>query len=117
MTGAVKWGRLDSSVHIRHLRDLEALAESGRAWAHAALESNAALIYVTGAEFAPDVAAITQASRPSRTDLDAGRPLRPSSGSTSKSSGLTPLAGSDLRALGTVTRQITRHRTAPCERR
>jgi len=62
MTGAVKWGRLDSSVHIRHLRDLEALAESGRAWAHAALESNAALIYVTGAEFAPDVAAITQAS-------------------------------------------------------
>ncbi len=62
MTGAVKWGVLDGSVHIRHLRDLEALAESGRAWAHAALESNAPLIYVTGAGFALDVAAVMQAS-------------------------------------------------------
>jgi hypothetical protein len=62
MTGAVKWGVLDGSVHIRHLRDLEALAESGGAWAHEALASNAPLIYVTGAGFAPDIAAITQAS-------------------------------------------------------
>jgi hypothetical protein len=62
MTGAVKWGPLDASVHVRHLRDLEALAESGLAWAHDALASSAPFIYVTGAEFESDFAVVTQAT-------------------------------------------------------
>ena len=40
----------------------EALAESGRAWAHDALSSDAPLIYVSGAGFAPDIAAVTLVS-------------------------------------------------------
>jgi hypothetical protein len=82
MTGAVKWGTIDGGVHVRHLRDLEALADAGRAWAHAALEPKAPFLYVAGAGFTPDVAALAKATGHPTVmwtldDLFAGHPRRP----------------------------------------
>ena len=53
MTGAVKWNAspTDVAVHFRHLAMLERAAEAGRAWAHAALRSDAPLLYVAAGGF------------------------------------------------------------------
>ena len=61
LTGAVKWSRLDLGVHNRHLRAVEALAESGQGWAREALEQRAPLIYVTGEAFPRDFIARAEA--------------------------------------------------------
>lgn len=55
MTGSVKWGRapIGATVHYAHLEMLRRAADSGRAWAHAALEPDAPFYYVAAAGFAP----------------------------------------------------------------
>lgn len=56
MTGAVKWDRapIDSSVHRAHLSMLQRAADAGRAWAHAALDAEAPLLYVAAGGFSAE---------------------------------------------------------------
>jgi uncharacterized protein len=53
MSGAVKWNAspTDVAVHFSHLAMLERAAAAGRAWAHAALEPDAPLLYVAAGGF------------------------------------------------------------------
>jgi uncharacterized protein len=53
MTGAVKWNTspTDVALHFSHLAMLERAAAAGRAWAHAALEPDAPLLYVASGGF------------------------------------------------------------------
>lgn len=47
LTGAIKWGDLGLAVHQKHLRDLQALAESGHGWAREALQPTSPLLYAS----------------------------------------------------------------------
>lgn len=53
MTGAVKWERAPTGagVHYAHLAMLRRAADAGRAWAHAALDPDAPLLYVAAGGF------------------------------------------------------------------
>ncbi|HEX5436659.1 MAG TPA: ATP-binding protein [Gemmatimonadaceae bacterium] len=51
LTGAIKWGQLGLAVHQKHLRDLQALANSGHAWAREALRAKSPFLYATGRRF------------------------------------------------------------------
>jgi AAA+ ATPase superfamily predicted ATPase len=53
MTGAVKWDHapIGAAVHHDHLAMLRRAADAGRAWAHAALDANAPLLYVAAGGF------------------------------------------------------------------
>lgn len=56
LTGAVKWNHKATglAVHSAHLDMLKRLSESGRAWARAALEPDAILLYVAAGGFTPE---------------------------------------------------------------
>ncbi len=55
LTGAVKWNRtrVGLEVHTAHLSMLQRLAESGRKWAHDALDPASPLLYVAAGAFTP----------------------------------------------------------------
>lgn len=54
MTGAVKCRNrvFTATMHRAHLQDLQRLADSGRQWAHEALDARAPLLYVSASGFA-----------------------------------------------------------------
>lgn len=65
LTGEVKWSSspADASIHMRHVRRLEALAASGRGWARDALreDESTRYLYFSAAGFADDLRASARA--------------------------------------------------------
>lgn len=62
LTGAIKWNQepITPSVHFKHLRDLQRLADSGKKWAHEALKPDSLLLYVASGGFSEDFATVCQ---------------------------------------------------------
>jgi AAA+ ATPase superfamily predicted ATPase len=54
LTGAIKWGDLGLAVHQKHLRDLQALAESGHGWAREALQTRSPFLYASAGRMPAD---------------------------------------------------------------
>jgi uncharacterized protein len=64
LTGAVKWDAapIGVGVHRGHLDMLRRLAESGRGWAHEALQPDSPLLYIAAGGFSADFRAEVEAS-------------------------------------------------------
>lgn len=64
MTGAIKWNvqPISATVHHRHLRDLQRLADSGNKWAYEALDDEAVFLYAAAGGFDDTFEAATSAS-------------------------------------------------------
>lgn len=64
MTGAVKWDHapIGAAVHHDHIEMLRRAADSGRAWAHAALDANATLYYLAAGGFTAAFRSAVEAS-------------------------------------------------------
>lgn len=62
LTGAIKWNQepLSPSVHFKHLRDLQRLADAGQKWAHDALKPDSLLLYAASGGFSKDFAKVCQ---------------------------------------------------------
>lgn len=55
LTGSIKWGEAPRPVKdfFEHRRSLERVAESGQAWAHAALDPHSPMLFVAAGGFDP----------------------------------------------------------------
>jgi AAA+ ATPase superfamily predicted ATPase len=64
LSGSIKWNQdpIGPDVHFKHLESLRRAADSGRAWAHAALKPDAPLLYIAAGGFTKAFKAVVDES-------------------------------------------------------